>query len=101
MARASEENPSMPRREPPRSLSRRTARRARRSAGRRRRPPRDIAADARLMAAAPLLLAALRVLIVLTRRHFGAGRGCRPDRRVMLNACAAATAIIIGIDATD
>jgi hypothetical protein len=55
----------------------------------------ETAANARLMAAAPRLAASLRVLSLLLHRHFAAApSGPRPDRRLMLAACAAADAVL-------
>jgi hypothetical protein len=69
--------------------------------GRDRRSPSGIAADARLMASAPRLLASLRILVLLMRRHL-AGHAAdgdpAPDRRVVLTACAAAASVIADVD---
>ncbi len=54
----------------------------------------DMTAKARLAAAAPLLLATLKVVTQLARRQTSAPSHRRPDRRVMLTLCAIAEAAI-------
>jgi hypothetical protein len=62
-------------------------------------PSAAIAADARLVASAPRLLAALRILVLLARRHVAPETGAAvPDRRVVLAACAAARRLIGAVE---
>lgn len=58
-------------------------------------------AKARQAAAAPLLLATLKVVTQLARRQAAAPATLRPDRRVMLTLCAAAEAVIAVAEGRD
>jgi hypothetical protein len=63
--------------------------------------PGGTTAKARLAAAAPLLLATLKVVTQLARRQTSAPANRRPDRRVMLTLCAIAEAAIATAEGRD